>query len=108
MYSYQRDVTLSGRMWQAPLNGCPLISEPAKLAHDIPGVFCQKDYLNTKDQVPSALPKDLVESARHYWETKAVSLATSLGLNYNRKKVGLVVARGLMFLHHIKKALCRP
>jgi hypothetical protein len=90
-------------MWQAPLNGCPL--EPAKLAHDIPGVFFQNDYLNKKDQLPSALPKDLVESARHYWETKTISLANSLGLNCNRKKVGLVGARGLMSLHHMKKCL---
>jgi len=38
MYPFQREVTISGRFWQAPLNGCLVMSEPSLYADGLPGV----------------------------------------------------------------------
>lgn len=38
MYPFQRHVTISGRFWQAPLNGCLLLSEAPPPSGEIPGV----------------------------------------------------------------------
>ncbi|WP_216901310.1 hypothetical protein [Synechococcus sp. CCY 9618] len=38
MYPYQRGTTLSGRMWQAPLHGCLVISERGTNPLGLPGV----------------------------------------------------------------------
>lgn len=43
MYPFQRDVTFSGRFWQAPLNGCYILSEPGLYTQKIPGVI-ETDY----------------------------------------------------------------
>lgn len=38
MYPFQRGITISGRFWQAPLNGCLLLSESPPPSDEIPGV----------------------------------------------------------------------
>jgi hypothetical protein len=43
MYPLQRNVTFSGRFWQAPLNGCYILSEPGLYTQLIPGVI-ETDY----------------------------------------------------------------
>jgi hypothetical protein len=39
MYPYQRGLTLSGRMWQAPLHGCLVISEQGTNPLGLPGIL---------------------------------------------------------------------
>lgn len=43
MYPFQRDVTFSGRFWQAPLNGCSVFSEYGLFTSNLPGVI-ETDY----------------------------------------------------------------
>lgn len=43
MYPFQRDVTFSGRFWQAPLNGCSVFSEVGLYSSKMPGVI-ETDY----------------------------------------------------------------
>jgi hypothetical protein len=43
MYPFQREVTFSGRFWQAPLNGCSVFSEVGLYTSTIPGVI-ETDY----------------------------------------------------------------
>lgn len=76
MYPHQRSVSLSGRFWHAPLNGCQLISEPSIFADAVPGVL-SSDYAHP----PAAgLPPDdvdriqLAKEAATYWEDAYGSL----------------------------------
>jgi hypothetical protein len=43
MYPFQRNVTFSGRFWQAPLNGCHVFSEPGLYTAEMPGIV-ETDY----------------------------------------------------------------
>lgn len=73
MYPFQREVTFSGRFWQAPLNGCFLFSEPGLYSQKIPGVietdYTIKDINNKLNQMTSSL--ELQQKAKQFWENQS-------------------------------------
>lgn len=83
MYPFQRELTISGRMWQAPLNGCVLFSEAMIPDRTLPGVELCRDYLELLGKPPT-LPNSagLVEEASEYWTATTVRLAGELGLHF--------------------------
>ncbi|MFN6337640.1 MAG: hypothetical protein ACK41W_02770 [Cyanobacteriota bacterium] len=106
MYPYQRGSSLSGRMWQAPLHGCPVISEPGTNCFDCPGVIEVADFLTIS--LRSHLPIDrsaLSHAASAFWLKKTELLAKDLNLNLvlNRKSIRkqILVSRCLLFSQHI-------
>ena len=62
MYPYQRGTTLSGRMWQAPLHGCLVISEKGTNPLGLPGLL----------EVERFTPETLlsVASIRECWQVR--------------------------------------
>ncbi|MGM7777337.1 glycosyltransferase family protein [Arthrobacter sp. KNU-44] len=77
MYPNQRTVSLSGRFWHAPLNGCHIISEPSVFADDLPGVL-SSEYIDAPN------PHDFSEASRvrlqshavRYWDDAFQALKT--------------------------------
>lgn len=69
MYPFQRDRTLSGRFWHAPLNGCALLSEPSVYSRVIPGVVETTYEAADVERVTSGLSDgdDIREKAVHFW-----------------------------------------
>ena len=80
MYPYQRGRSLSGRMWQGPINGCFVISEIGTNILNCPGVIevsnysqdfsCLKDYSS-----------QLAIDARSFWNQQTLALASDLQLD---------------------------
>jgi len=62
MYPYQRGTTLSGRMWQAPLHGCLVISEKGTNPFGLPGL------LEVERFAPDTLLS--VASIRECWQVR--------------------------------------
>lgn len=81
MWPYQRGRTLSGRMWQAPLNGCVVFSEPGSDPLGCPGVICCERF----DAATAARPfaeehgRALAEEAARFWRAHTAELARQLG-----------------------------
>jgi hypothetical protein len=83
MWPYQRGLTLSGRMWQAPLQGCFVLSEAGTNRLAVPGV------LELPSFAPAALPpppdldacRQLSQEAATFWEDHTRQLAASLGFD---------------------------
>lgn len=76
MYPHQRGVSLSGRFWHAPLNGCQLISEPSIFSGKIPGVI-SSDYAQNPAAVLLQNPVDrlkLANDAAAFWDDAFASL----------------------------------
>lgn len=70
MYPHQRNQTLSGRFWHAPLNGCTIISEPSLYSGQIPGVqdwSCLSHIISPRTWTERVR---LQESSRAYWDAK--------------------------------------
>ena len=71
MYPFQRNYTISGRYWQAPLNGALLITEPNVVAEGIPGVV-QSDYIQDLTKLTNLLNEDsriqIKKSAKIFWD----------------------------------------
>lgn len=85
MWPYQRGRTLSGRMWQAPLNGCFVLSERGTDILGCPGVIeCEAFHTDaaTPVQSPQAC-RNLANEASIYWESHSRSLAAALGFDPN-------------------------
>jgi len=84
MYPYQRGKTLSGRMWQAPLKGCFVISEAGTNIAGCPGVIevsgFNRDNIAAIDRSIDAC-KTLSADATRYWKKATQRLADELGLN---------------------------
>jgi len=83
MWPYQRGRTLSGRMWQAPLNGCFVLSETGTDILGCPGVIeCEAFHAGaaTLELAPQAC-RDLADEASAFWESHSRSLATALGFD---------------------------
>lgn len=69
MYPFQRDVTFSGRFWQAPLNGCSVFSEVGIYTLTIPGVI-ETDYSigDIERKIKSDVDRiELQKEAREFW-----------------------------------------
>lgn len=69
MYPHQRAVSLSGRFWHAPLNGCQVVSEPGVFADELPGVV-------SSEFVETPKPQDFTETARLQLRQEAISYWT--------------------------------
>lgn len=83
MWPYQRGLTLSGRMWQAPLNGCFVFSEIGTDILGCPGVLEHEAFdAEVASQVFSIQAcRQLASDAAEFWEAHTRSLAAGLGLN---------------------------
>tara|TARA_R110002074_G_scaffold352155_1_gene523369 strand:- start:2783 stop:3706 length:924 start_codon:yes stop_codon:yes gene_type:complete len=103
MYDFQRSQTLSGRMWQAPLNGCLLESEPVDLAVQVPGVVCGDDYLLGTGIPKQVSESDIKDEAREYWNRVTANLASFLGVRLMHVKLASFYGRRLLFAHHLKR-----
>jgi hypothetical protein len=83
MWPYQRGRTLSGRMWQAPLNGCFVLSETGTDILGCPGVIEREAFdadATTLLFAPEAC-RDLALDASAFWESHSRSLAAALGFD---------------------------
>lgn len=82
MYPYQRGHTLSGRMWQAPINGCFVISEAGTNILRCPGIIEVEHFDGLSS--PFGISPDsclrLALQARTFWSEATASLADDLGL----------------------------
>ena len=75
MYSYQRSLSISGRLWEAPLSGCPIITEsmpPEWMNNPPPGVLSldisSLDVHTLLETVCKINSKpDLSRRAHQYW-----------------------------------------
>lgn len=83
MWPYQRGRTLSGRMWQAPLQGCFVLSEAGTDLLGMPGVVQLHSFAAaTLPPAPDgAACLRLRQEAAAYWEAHTRSLAASLGFD---------------------------
>ncbi len=82
MYPYQRGTTLSGRMWQAPLHGCLVISEKGTNPFGLPGILEVERFApDTLLSVGSIRECWQVRSeATRYWQEATAQLALQLDL----------------------------
>ena len=60
-YSHQLEKAISGRYWQAPLNGCALWVDDDYLNGEIPGTFSYGTY-----EIP--VRESIQQMATHYWQ----------------------------------------
>jgi hypothetical protein len=84
MYPYQRGRTLSGRMWQAPLCGCFVISEAGTNVMVCPGVIEVSSF--SEDNIAAidgSMEKceTLAAEAERYWTAATHKLAEELELS---------------------------
>jgi hypothetical protein len=105
MYPYQRGRTLSGRMWQAPINGCFVISEAGTNILACPGIF-EVEHFDGTPQRPSISPDAclaLSYKARAFWTGATAALAHDLNLVINKEPGGsaLVLQRLPLITAHL-------
>jgi len=107
MYPYQRGKTLAGRMWQAPLQGCFVISEAGTNIAGCPGVIevsgFNADNLVVIDRSVEKC-KSLSEDAARYWKTATQMLADDLGLKISPELISnrsISACKRELFLQHI-------
>ncbi|HKE97201.1 MAG TPA: hypothetical protein VKB34_23020 [Povalibacter sp.] len=104
MYPFQRGRTISGRAWQAPLNGCVLYSEAIIPDVALPGVERCDDFLGAPRQPATRhKPSDLAQEATQFWENVSWRLAAQLGLYYERPTAVMVrnVYAREVYLRHL-------
>ena len=101
MYPYQRGRSLSGRMWQAPINGCFVITESNTNPFLCPGVF-EVDSFGDLPSLQQLSSRELALQASKFWLDKTNLLARDLGLSLNWKYLPskVVIARILIFRQH--------
>jgi hypothetical protein len=80
MYPYQRGRSLSGRMWQAPINGCYVLSESGTNIFDCPGVIEANDYFDILNHLPQDFSA-VSSLAVAFWSQKTTHLASDLNLS---------------------------
>ncbi|MFN9622654.1 MAG: hypothetical protein ACK587_07470 [Cyanobacteriota bacterium] len=103
MYPYQRGKSLSGRMWQAPLQGCLVISEMNTNLFSSPGVYEVATY-DEFHFVDYPTPIDLAKQASEFWSQKTDKLAMDLNLSLDYRLLPWEVAcsRLLLFCQHLE------
>ncbi len=105
MYPYQRGTTLSGRMWQAPLNGCFVITEEGTNRFGCPGLIEVKSYgpdtLLSVESIRSCWV--LREQATKYWRQQTVAIAKGLDLDIDGDILAIqsLQTRKEIFRHHL-------
>jgi hypothetical protein len=102
MYPYQRGTSLSGRMWQAPLHGCLVISELGTNIFNCPGVLETSTYELDHSFLPST-PSMLALEARFFWHEKTLKLADDLTLTLYSKyfPTSIIISHLLLIRQHI-------
>lgn len=82
MYPYQRGTTLSGRMWQAPLHGCLVVSEKGTNPLGLPGVLeVERFGPETLMSVSSIKEcREIRDAATRFWREATHRLAEQLNL----------------------------
>jgi hypothetical protein len=103
MYPYQRGTSLSGRMWQAPIHGCYVISEVGTNIYNVPGVIEAETFEQLFSfSIDSAL--NLRKQATEFWLTQTINLADSLNLTLDFTQLlrENISSRFLLFRHHIR------
>jgi hypothetical protein len=105
MYAYQRGTTASGRMWQAPLNGCVVFSELGTALAGIPGIVEVECYepANLEQLAHGPGEARLAADAAAYWQAANRSLAQALGLPLppDLRDRDLVSSRARLHLQHL-------
>ncbi|MFZ9753222.1 MAG: hypothetical protein ACO3B3_06695 [Cyanobium sp.] len=95
MWPYQRGTTLSGRMWQAPLNGCFVFSEPGTDLLGCPGVLERPRF--DADTASLAFPHErgaaLAREAAAFWRSHTEAIASALGLELTIDPDGASIRR---------------
>lgn len=102
MYPYQRGTSLSGRMWQAPIHGCYVITEAGTNIYNLPGVIETDNFLQPFSfSIEDAL--SLRKSASEFWFAQTSNLATSLNvtLDLSRLPLETLLARLLLISQHL-------
>ena len=101
MYPYQRGKSLSGRMWQAPIQGCVVISEKDTNPFLCPGVFAVNSFSDPLS-FSCLNPAELARQASEFWllKTKLLANDLDLGLDWTRLPFEVTRARLLMLLQH--------
>ena len=105
MYPYQRGATLSGRMWQAPLNGCFVITEMGTNRFQCPGLIEVERYSLATLLVAESIRSCWVlkEEATKYWRQQTLTIAKGLGLDIDPDILAVqsAVLRKEIFCHHL-------
>jgi hypothetical protein len=87
MYPYQRGATLSGRMWQAPLHGCQVISEQGTNPLGLPGILEVERF--TPETLLSVVSIrecwQIRQDATRFWREATERLARQLDLPAYRR-----------------------
>jgi hypothetical protein len=102
MYPYQRGKSLSGRMWQAPIQGCVVLSEANTNLLGSPGILEVDNYENIPF-LDFQCPNILAAQAAQFWQDQTSTLARNLNLvlNYDNLRSQIFQARVLLFINHI-------
>jgi hypothetical protein len=102
MYPYQRGTSLSGRMWQAPLHGCLVISELGTNIFNCPGVLESSTFELDHFSIPLT-PSRLAYEARSFWHKKTLKLANDLSLTLNFKylPISIMITHFLLIRQHM-------
>lgn len=103
MYPYQRGTSLSGRMWQAPINGCVVLSEKGTNIFSVPGVIEVESFDNQSSK-QHYHPRLLAAKASEFWTLKTYQLAQQLNLKLDSHALGqeILLARLLLFRQHLE------
>jgi hypothetical protein len=103
MYPYQRGKSLSGRMWQAPIQGCTVISEENTNIFLCPGVVEVSNFSDIS-HLSIERPHDLAMRAASFWLGKTNELAKDLNLtlNWNLLPKEVAFARILILFQHVE------
>lgn len=106
MYPYQRGITLSGRMWQAPLQGCHVVTESGTNQIGCPGLLETESY-DPEVFWPTPSPADaaaLAQGAATFWSDQTKTLADRLGLVLRTEKMQTLIqrARARLWIHHLQ------
>ena len=83
MYDYQIGKTLSGRMWQGPLNGCYVFTELGSNIISCPGVIEVNSYFETIEQIKlNKFGMFNYKLAVSFWDDHTLNIAQNLGLSF--------------------------
>lgn len=107
MHEFQRGRTISGRMWQAPLNGCQLYTEALPPGMTLPGVQVVERF--TDLPAPPQPAQQLANAARRHWDEVTLRLADQLGLHWRAPGRASLARLYLtqVYLRHLKVAIER-
>jgi hypothetical protein len=98
-YQHQQGKAISGRYWQAPLNGCALWADDSYLIDELPGVY---PYGTTN--LPSR--NELQDTATNYWKAQN-QLQTSLSTRLLTNPRPSTSSRAYWYRHALIGALYR-